>query len=61
MQDKILKIKGNSTIEVKINTLEWLSRYANFYAPDNVYSMLAVFKEIYSGPNVPLRNAYITS
>lgn len=50
MNDKLIFIRSkNKPFEVKIDTLEWLSRYANFYNPENVYMMLAAFKEIYSG------------
>jgi hypothetical protein len=44
-----------------MDTLEWLSRYANFYNPENVYLMLSAFKEIYAGPDVNYRNAYVAS
>ena len=39
----------NKSFEGKIDALEWLSRYANFYSPENVYLMLTTFKEIYTG------------
>ena len=44
-----------------MDTLEWLSRYANFYNPENVYLMIATFKEIYSGADINYRNAYIAA
>lgn len=38
MQDKIIILKTKyKDFESKIDTLEWLSRYANFYSPENVY------------------------
>jgi hypothetical protein len=50
------KYKG---FETKLDSLEWLSRYANFFSPENVYIMLSTFKEIYNGTDVNYRNAYI--
>ena len=63
MNDKLLVIRSrNRPFEAKIDTLEWLSRYANFYNPENVYMMLAAFKEIYSnGQDLTYRNAYISA
>lgn len=50
MNDKLILIRSkNKPFETKIDTLEWLSRYANFYSPENVYMMLSAFKEIYAG------------
>lgn len=62
MNDKMILIRSkNKPFEVKIDTLEWLSRYANFYSPENVYLMLGAFKEIYSGQDITYRNAYIST
>jgi hypothetical protein len=62
MNDKLIVIRSkNRSFEAKMDTLEWLARYANFYNPENVYLMLAAFKEIYSGPDVAYRNAYISA
>ncbi len=62
MNDKLIVIRSkNHTFDSKMNTLEWLSRYANFYNPENVYLMLAAFKEIYGGMDINYRNSYITS
>lgn len=47
----LLKSKSKD-FESKIDSLEWLSRYANFYSPENVYLLLTTFKEIYTGPDV---------
>lgn len=47
------------SFEDKIDTLEWLSRYANFYSPENVYVMLTAYKEIYTGNDSNYRTAYI--
>lgn len=51
----------NKTFENKIDALEWLSRYANFYSPENVYVLLTTFKDIYTGADVNYRNAYISN
>ena len=51
----------NKSFEDKIDSLEWLSRYANFYSPESVYVMLSTFKEIYTGQDVAYRNAYIST
>ena len=60
MQDKLLLIRNkNKPFESKCDSLEWLSRYANFYSPDNVYSLITAFKEIYTGNDVNYRTAYI--
>jgi len=62
MNDKLLVIRSkNKSFDAKMDTLEWLSRYANFYNPENVYLMLSAFKEIYAGPDVNYRNAYVAS
>jgi len=62
MNDKLLVIRSkNKPFDLKMDTLEWLSRYANFYPPENVYLMIAAFKELYSGPDVNYRNSFITS
>lgn len=62
MVDKVTTIKSKSrNFESKIDTLEWLSRYANFYSPENVYNVLTTFKEIYTGPDVNHRNNYIAA
>ncbi len=60
MNDKLIQIRSkNITFDAKMNTLEWLSRYANFYNPENVYLMVAAYKEIYAGPDINYRNSYI--
>jgi hypothetical protein len=60
MNDKLIVIRSkNKPFDSKIDTLEWLSRYANFYNPENVYLMLSAFKEIYSGSDINYRNAYV--
>ena len=64
MNDKLIVIRSkNKPFEAKMDTLEWLSRYANFYNPENVYLMIAAFKEMYAGANTDLiyRNAFIAS
>ena len=62
MNDKLITIRSkNRPFDEKMDTLEWLSRYANFYNPENVYLMLAAFKEIYGGTDINYRNAYISS
>ena len=62
MNDKLIAIRSkNKSFDLKMDTLEWLSRYANFYNPENVYLMLSAFKEIYSGNDINYRNAYIAS
>jgi len=62
MNDKLIVIRSkNKSFEQKMDTLEWLSRYANFYNPENVYLMIAAFKEVYSGPDINYRNAYIAA
>ena len=62
MNDKLIVIRSkNKPFEMKMDTLEWLGRYANFYNPENVYLMISAFKEIYSGPDVNYRNAYIAA
>ena len=60
LQDKVTLVRSkNKPFESKIDTLEWLARYANFYAPESVYSLLTAFKEIYTGSDTAYRNAYI--
>lgn len=44
-----------------MDTMEWLSRYANFYNPESAYLMLSAFKEIYAGNDVNYRNAYVAA
>jgi hypothetical protein len=44
-----------------MDTLEWLSRYANFFNPESVYLMLTAFKEIFGGADLNYRNAYISA
>lgn len=62
MNDKLIVIRSkNKTFDSKMDTLEWLSRYANFYNPENVYLMLSAFKEIYGGNDFNYRNAYIAA
>jgi hypothetical protein len=62
MNDKLITIRSkNKSFESKMDTLEWLSRYANFYNPENVYLMISAFKEIYGGTDINYRNAYIAS
>lgn len=35
LNDKMIVIRSkNKSFEVKMDTLEWLSRYANFYIPE---------------------------
>lgn len=43
-----------------MDTLEWLSRYANFYIPEQVYSAISAFKEIYNGNDITYRNAFVS-
>ena len=60
LNDKMkLVLSKYKPFESKIDSLEWLSRYANFYSPDNVYLLLSNFKEIYNGNDVTYRNGYI--
>lgn len=60
MVDKMRTIQAkNKSFEHKIDSLEWLSRYANFFSPDNVYLMLTTYKEIYNGSDLNYRNGYI--
>jgi hypothetical protein len=60
MNDKLIIIRSKSKpYDQKMDTLEWLSRYANFYNPENVYLMIAAFKEIYGASDINYRNAYI--
>ena len=62
MNDKLIAIRSkNKPFDLKMDTLEWLSRYANFYNPENVYLMLSAFKEIYGGNDINYRNAYIAA
>jgi len=56
-----LILQKRKDFEPKIDALEWLSRYANFYSPDNVYLLLSNFKDIYNGPDADYRNAYVAS
>jgi deoxyribodipyrimidine photolyase-like uncharacterized protein len=63
MNDKLIVIRSkNRPFDQKMDTLEWLSRYANFYNSEHVYLMLAAFKEIYSGgQDVTYRNSFIAA
>ena len=62
MNDKLIVIRSkNKPFDAKIDTLEWLTRYANFYNPENVYLMLTAFKEIYAGSDINYRNAYVAA
>lgn len=62
MNDKLIVIRSkNKSFDVKMDTLEWLSRYANFYNPENVYLVLSAFKEIYNGNDINYRNAYVST
>ena len=42
-----------------MDSLEWLSRYAEFYSSESVSMFLATFRDIYIGTDIPYRNAYI--
>jgi hypothetical protein len=62
MQDKLVMLRSkNKSFDAKIDSLEWLTRYANFYSPENVYVMLTAFKDIYTGSDINYRNAYISA
>jgi len=60
LQDQLVLVRSkNKPFEAKIDALEWLSRYANFYAPESVYALLTAFKDIYTSNDMAYRNAYI--
>ena len=60
MNDKLICIRSkNRPFEVKMDTMEWLSRYANFYSPENVYMMIQAFKDMYSATDFNYKTAYV--
>ena len=60
LTDKLMLIRSRyKGIEDKLDSLEWLSRYANFFSPEDVHMMLSTFKKIYNSSDTNYRNAYI--
>ena len=55
---KIIRSK-DTTITQKINCMDWLARYAEFLTPDQITSVVLSFKDIYTGPNQDLSEAYV--
>jgi len=39
--------------------MDWLARYAEFLTPDQITSVVLSFKDIYTGPNQDLSEAYV--
>lgn len=62
MNDKLTLIRSkNRSFDSKMDALEWLGRYANFYNPENVYLMLAAFKDMYGAADINYRNSYVSA
>jgi len=58
--DRIKTIRSKDTgITQKINCMDWLARYAEFLTPDQITSVVLSFKDIYTGPNQDLSEAYV--
>lgn len=56
LQEKVNIIKSKARdFESKMDALEWIARYANFFHPDSVHKALAVFREIYTSNDVDYR------
>jgi hypothetical protein len=49
----------DNTLTDKINAMDWLTRYAEFVTPDQISNVIVAFKDIYSGPDTAVRDAYI--
>jgi hypothetical protein len=55
---RVVKAEYQS-IEVKMDTIEWASRYVDFISNDEIQKFYLVFRELYASPDASIRNAYI--
>lgn len=59
LTDKIRIIKGkNKPLEIKMDVLEWLSRFARFISPENAYSVVQAFRDFYQQSPADFRAFY---